>query len=386
MEFKKAQQEPIADYSQDSLYKNNVSHTVRILVLVVFVVSVVFPMHANASIFAQIASLFSGDAKAETINNGQNSQTAPVLEAKIVTNSKDENSDIPLKMNSDDVLMPEVGALGTALDIEDYPEEDEINVYITKRGDTLSNIAKMYKVSVNTIVWANDGLDPKKPLKEGTSLLIMPISGVSHTVIRGDTLNKIAKKYSADANEIARFNGVTDETISVGDTIIVPNGELATPKKTNNIAKRATNTIGNLKVYAGNGKGTSRYISGYDGPSQGGYYRKPVLCIITQGLHGKNGIDMGCKVGTPVAAAAPGTVIAARGGWNGGYGNMIIISHPNGTQTLYGHLSKINVTTGQDVGDGEIIGATGNSGQSTGPHLHFEVRGARNCYVDGSCR
>jgi murein DD-endopeptidase MepM/ murein hydrolase activator NlpD len=388
MEFKKAQQESIADYSQDSSHKDPIYNSTKILVLVIFVFSVMFPMHANASIFAQIADFFSGDAKAETVNNGQNSQTAPVLEARLSTNPKNTTIETPLKMNIDDVLMPEVGALGTALDIEDYPEEDEINVYITKKGDTLSNIAKMYNVSVNTIVWANDGLDPKKALKEGTSLLIMPISGVSHTITKGDTLNKIAKKYSADADEIARFNGVTDETLAIGDVIVVPNGELAAPKKTVNttISKKATNAINNLRVYAGNGKGTSRYISGYDGPSQGGYYRKPVNCVITQGLHGKNGIDIGCKVGTPVSAAANGTVIAARGGWNGGYGNMIIISHPNGTQTLYGHLSRINVTTGQDVSDGEIIGATGNSGQSTGPHLHFEVRGARNCYVDGSCR
>jgi murein DD-endopeptidase MepM/ murein hydrolase activator NlpD len=388
MEFKSNKQEPIAGYPQGSLNSTSISTMTKMLVLVAFVFSISIPMHANAGIFSQIADFFSGDAKADTIDNGQNSQTAPVLEAKLSTNPKDTVTDSPLKMNEDDVLMPEVGALGTALDVEDYPEEDEINVYITKKGDTLSKIAQMYKVSVNTIVWANDGLDPKKALKEGTSLLIMPISGVSHTVAKGDTLNKIAKKYAADADEIARFNGVTDETLAVGDIIVVPNGELAIPKKatSTSIAKKATNVINNLKVYAGNGKGTSRYIAGYDGPSQGGYYRKPVYCVTTQGLHGKNGIDLGCKVGTPVAAAASGTVIAARGGWNGGYGNMIIISHPNGTQTLYGHLSRINVTTGQDVGDGEIIGATGNSGQSTGPHLHFEVRGARNCYVDGSCR
>lgn len=386
MELNSKQCEPLAARPQSSLNKTSLFLS-KTIVLALLLVIVSAPKPAHAGILSQIADFFSGDAKADTIDNDRNSQTAPVLEAKLSPNPREKTPESVIAMSTDNVLVSEVGALGTALDVEDYPEEDEINVYITKKGDTLSKIAQMYKVSVNTIVWANDGLDPKKALKEGTSLLIMPISGVNHTIKKGDTLSKIAKKYNADADEIARFNGVTDETLAVGEEIIVPDGEIAiakttTPKKT----KTISNITNSLKVFAGNGKGTSKYLAGYDGPSQGGYYRKPVYCVITQGLHGKNGIDMGCPIGTPVAAAAEGTVISAKSGWNGGYGNIIIISHPNGTQTLYGHLSKIHVSSGQNVADGEIIGTTGNSGQSTGPHIHFEVRGARNCFVDGSCR
>ncbi len=385
MELNSKQCEPLAARPQSSLNKTSLFLS-KIIVLAFLLVIVSIPKPANAGILSQIAEFFSGDAKADTLDNGQNSQTTPVLEAKLSPNPTEKLPETMIAMSEDDILISEVGALGTALDVADYPEEDEINVYITKKGDTLSKIAQMYKVSVNTIVWANDGLDPKKALKEGTSLLIMPISGVNHTIKKGDTLTKIAKKYNADADEIARFNGVTDETLAIGEEIIVPNGEIAIAKTTTTKKTTISSITSGIKIFAGNGKGTSKYLAGYDGPSQGGYYRKPVHCIITQGLHGKNGIDMGCPMGTPVAAAAEGTVISAKMGWNGGYGNIIIISHPNGTQTLYGHLSRINVSSGQNVADGEIIGTTGNSGQSTGPHIHFEVRGARNCYVDNSCR
>jgi murein DD-endopeptidase MepM/ murein hydrolase activator NlpD len=382
MELKQKQRDALVVWLQRSLNKG--FYTISAMSFVaVLLLSFSIPQTTNAGIFSKI---FSSDAKADTIASDNNSQTAPVLEAQINPNGINGKTQEKISMGENNVLVGEVGSLGTALDVEDYPAEDEISVYTTKNGDTLAKIAKMYNVSVNTIVWANDGLDPKKALKEGTSLLIMPINGVSHTIKKGDTLNKIAKKYSADADEIARFNGVTDETLIVGEIIIVPNGEISVAKSTTKTTKVTTTVKNGIKVFTGNGKGTSPLISGYGGASVGSYFRRPVNCIITQGLHGKNGIDIGCPIGTPVAAAADGTVIAAKSGWNGGYGNMVIISHPNGTQTVYGHLSKIDVTTGQNVNDGQIIGKTGNSGQSTGPHLHFEIRGARQCYVDSSCR
>ena len=84
----------------------------------------------------------------------------------------------------------------------------------------------------------------------------------------------------------------------------------------------------------------------------------------------------------PVRAAAAGTVIVASGagGWGGGYGKYIVIKHSNGVQTLYGHLSQVTVSVGETVTSGENIGKCGNTGKSTGPHLHFEVRGAKNSF------
>ena len=101
--------------------------------------------------------------------------------------------------------------------------------------------------------------------------------------------------------------------------------------------------------------------------------------IKTQGVHGYNAIDLAAAVGTAIKAAGSGEVIVSKSsGWNGGYGNYIVIRHANGVQTLYAHLSRNDVGVGASVSVGQVIGGMGNTGRSTGSHLHFEVRGARN--------
>jgi murein DD-endopeptidase MepM/ murein hydrolase activator NlpD len=101
--------------------------------------------------------------------------------------------------------------------------------------------------------------------------------------------------------------------------------------------------------------------------------------VRTQGIHGYNAVDLANKIGTPVMAAADGTVTVAKmGGWNSGYGNYVVISHANGTQTLYAHAESLNVTMGQTVSQGDVIAYIGITGKTTGPHVHFEVRGAKN--------
>ncbi|MDB5266760.1 MAG: putative rane bound lytic murein transglycosylase [Parcubacteria group bacterium] len=232
----------------------------------------------------------------------------------------------------------------------------QISVYIVRKGDTLPAIAKMFGVTTNTIAWANDLKGGT--IKEGQELIILPISGVRHTVKSGDTLQSIAKKYNADLQDILAFNDTAIGTKLVpGDVIIVPDGEIAAPS-----AGSTVKPIG----------------SSY--PSYAGYYMRPIVGgRKTQGIHGHNGVDLGAPNGTPILAAANGSVIISRtGGYNGGYGTYVVISHPNGTQTLYAHMSSNNVSVGQYVSQGQVIGAVGNTGKSTGSHLHFEVRGAKN--------
>ena len=93
-----------------------------------------------------------------------------------------------------------------------------------------------------------------------------------------------------------------------------------------------------------------------------------------------NGVDLGASVGEPILAAADGQVIISRMGWNGGYGNYVVIQHDNGTQTVYGHASKLIATEGQMVKQGQTIALVGSTGMSTGPHLHVEVRGGKNTF------
>ena len=108
---------------------------------------------------------------------------------------------------------------------------------------------------------------------------------------------------------------------------------------------------------------------------------------MTQGRHDHYAVDLSCHVqGTPIYAAASGTVLFARYGWNGGYGNLIILQHPNGTKTFYAHIEPngIVVTTGDSVEQGQVIGHVGETGHAFGPHLHFEVRGGGNPGFDYS--
>ena len=111
-----------------------------------------------------------------------------------------------------------------------------------------------------------------------------------------------------------------------------------------------------------------------------GYYLRPIIGgRKTQGIHGYNGVDLAISCGQPVLATAPGQVIISKStGWNTGYGKYTAISHPNNTQSLYAHMSKVFVEVGQAVTQGDAIGLIGSTGRSTGCHVHFEIRGARN--------
>ena len=233
----------------------------------------------------------------------------------------------------------------------------QISVYIVRTGDTLNEIAEMFGVSANTIIWANDIRGTS--IKVGQELVILPISGVRHVVKSGDTLKSVATKYKADLNDVLLYNGLAiGDKIKSGDVIIIPDGVISATQ------------VSSVK----NSAGAQTY------PVYSGYYIRPIVGgRKTQGIHGNNGVDLAAPTGTPILAAADGRVIVSRaGGYNGGYGSYLVISHPNGTQTLYAHLSQNSVFVGQSVAQGQIIGAVGNTGKSTGSHLHFEIRGAKN--------
>ena len=238
---------------------------------------------------------------------------------------------------------------------------NQIARYVVRSGDTLSSIARMFGVSVNTVRWSND-VNSSSIIRVGQELLILPIDGVRHTVKNGDTIASIAKKFKGDVKEIQNFNDLkVGEVLVVGEVVVIPDGVIVT-------------SPANLTRITGKNR-----ITKHGGPSIDGYYLRPVSGPKTQSSHGNNGVDMGSPTGTSVLASAGGEVLIARGlGWNGGYGQMIVIAHPNDTQTLYAHLSQVDVVPGEFVIKGERIGAVGNTGRSTGPHLHFEVRGAQN--------
>ncbi len=248
-----------------------------------------------------------------------------------------------------------------------------ISSYVVREGDTVSSIAQMFGVSANTVMWAN-GISRATALSVGQHLIILPVTGISYTIQKGDTIKGIASKYGADLIEILHYNDITlNSTLVIGQKIIIPDAEQSAPAPA--LTSVARGYVRDNRAHDTNG------------PDLGSYFIRPCdisACIKSQGLHGHNGVDLADahhQVGQNIYASAGGTVILSKmGGWNGGYGNYIIISHNNGTQTVYGHLANTTVIAGQRVDRGHVIGHMGNSGNSTGPHLHFEVRGAKNSF------
>jgi len=273
------------------------------------------------------------------------------------------------------------------------------NLYIVRQGDTISEISESFGVSANTIRWANNL--GKKNIKIGQQLIILPVTGVIHTVKKGDTVSKIAQTYNGDVEEILAYNLISENELVVGEDITVPGGEIKAVATSRVITTGARSTgavtisggklktvrspSGLLEVTTGitytwaNGVRTSK-LRGVGGPSYSNYYIRPINGYgKSRGLHGFNSVDFSAPKGTPILAAASGKVLISKGsGWNGGYGKYIAIEHSNGTQTLYAHQSSVLVSKGQNVVQGQVIGYVGSTGNSSGNHLHFEVRGAKN--------
>jgi LysM repeat protein len=362
------------------------------------------PTQARAGFFSFVL----GDkAQADTVGAGgpqSNSQTVGLLQANVSSasilrdkNSKNDKKDpkkdvstvdpnADVSIVSDNAILPATGpTMGVSDNIDASSADDQTtSVYVVRKGDSIAQIAKMFDVSVNTILLANDMKKGDK-LTEGQVLLILPVSGQEHTVTKGQTLQSIAKLYKVDVGDIAFYNGIPqDAQLSVGDVLTIPGAD--------NMADE-----GGDKPAPNLGTSVSRDLNYYiTHPLQNlvGYFINPLPTgHKTQGLHGPGhrGIDIGAPTGTPIYASASGDVLIVKTGCRvgrrscgGGYGNMAIVAHPNGTKTLYAHMSKVAISNSDSVTQGQVIGYVGSTGRSTGPHLHFEVFNAKNPGADWS--
>ena len=241
----------------------------------------------------------------------------------------------------------------------------EITEYAVQSGDTLASLADKFGISLETLLWANN-LNKTSKIKPGQTLVILPVTGIIHHVKKGDTIAAIAKTYKSEVGKIIAFNELSEEgDIFIGDILIIPDGIMPpAPKR-----QIATQSSPPDQI-----------------PITSSYFIVPVSSpyLISQGLHWYNAIDFshqGGSCGKPVYAAAGGEVVKAKYGWNAGAGNNISILHPNGVVTVYYHLQTILVKPGQKVLTGEQIGTMGNTGITTGCHLHFSVSGAKNPFA-----
>lgn len=270
----------------------------------------------------------------------------------------DAASQMPPPLYEADAILAQGAAVLTASTIS---PGGEVQSYTVAAGDTVAGIAQRFNLKPETIFGTN-GLTSKSALKIGQTLKILPVDGLLHRVRPGETVGAIAMQYSAGLDKVLAFNGLTEEGFIVdGQVLIIPGGKPPAPPR--QLVRRDTGGGVGLVAVAG-------------------YFMRPAVGRLTQGLHAYNAVDIGANCGSPVYAAAAGTVVITDGaGWNGGYGKYVKISHPNGTQTLYTHLSKIMAGLNQVVGQGELIGLVGTTGRSTGCHVHFEVHGAANPFA-----
>jgi murein DD-endopeptidase MepM/ murein hydrolase activator NlpD len=324
---------------------------------------------ANAGLFSLISDMASDEVSAQNKeeNVSINSQNMALLQVSSNPNTDLSDDDSYTPSVSGNAFIADVGPQGTITEIKEDTSTD-ISIYTVREGDSLSRIAELFGVSVNTILWAND-LTRNSSIREGQVLVILPISGIKYNVKKGDTIKSIVSRHKSNLDEVLKYNDITLATsLKVGDVIIIPDAE-PTVVETPKIAK-------NSKL-----SNTTSKVHDADGPFYPGYYIKPIEGgRKSQGLHGYNAVDLAASAGTVIRASAAGKVIASvkNGGWNGGYGNYVIISHSNGTHTLYAHNQKNFVSVGDYVEQGQMIAKVGNTGKSTGPHVHFEIRGAKN--------
>jgi murein DD-endopeptidase MepM/ murein hydrolase activator NlpD len=229
--------------------------------------------------------------------------------------------------------------------------------HTVQAGETVQSIADLYRLNPTTILWSNPKLEEVPDLlRIGQHVVILPVDGVYHTVAEDDTLESIAEKYKV---EVEAITGLSYNDLRPPLFLIQPGMKLILPGGTKPyVPRRVTSYSGPVPT---NARGTGAFVW-------------PVSGSLTQ-LYwwGHRAIDIGAPTGSAVVASDGGYVSFV--GWTDiGYGYLIILDHANGYSSYYAHLSQMYVMVGQQVERGQVIGAVGSTGNSTGPHLHLEIR------------
>ena len=221
--------------------------------------------------------------------------------------------------------------------------------YKVKKGDSVSKIAASFSVSIDAII-ASNNITNARALREGEVLRIPNMDGIPYTVKNGDSLSGLSKKMGVPLEAILDANDLQSDVINNGMNLFIPGARM------NREDLRLA--LGELFIYP---------VKGAKLSSPFGWRNDPISGVRRHHA----ALDLSAPQGTPVKAAMDGKVLAMS--YNGTYGNYIILSHPGGYQTMYAHLHTSLVRKGDQVSQGTQIGTVGNTGYSTGPHLHFAV-------------
>ena len=223
--------------------------------------------------------------------------------------------------------------------------------YTVRSGDTLGGITKRFGLTnLSTLIDVN-GITNARSLHEGQKLRIPSVDGLMYTVSKGNSLTGLSAKFNVPLEDLLDVNDLASQTLTVGQQLFIPGAKMD--------AAKLHEVLGDLFKIP--------ITAAYRISSKFGWRPDPFTGV--RSYH--TGIDLACPEGTPIRAAMNGTVAFV--GWSNVFGNYIIINHPNGYQTLYGHLSASRVKKGQSVTQATVIGLVGSTGYSTGAHLHFTV-------------
>ncbi len=222
---------------------------------------------------------------------------------------------------------------------------DQIKEHQVKRGENLWFIAEIYNIDVDTIVGSND-ITNKNRIKEGEILVILPVKGILYKINPGESIWTISRQFGLTMDSIIEANTISNpDLVKPGKLLLLPG------------AKPEFGLNENINSNFIRPVSSEARISSYYGMRWGRMHE---------------GIDFAVITGTPVKASQGGMVIYS--GWASGYGNTVVVEHRKGVRTLYAHNSSTTVYGGKWVEQGQVIAYSGNTGRSTGPHLHFEIQ------------
>lgn len=242
--------------------------------------------------------------------------------------------------------------------VQSVPSDSKMTLYSVRKGDTLWDISRKYNVDLKTLQIINN-LDSRAVLAVGQVIEIPYNRSRVHTIAAGDTLWDIASKYDTSIEEVLRLNGgVNPKNLKIGQKLVIPGSTGSVAVASTQASRGYSLSEAVIMAWPAVGQITSPY-----GWRASGYH---------------HGIDIAGDTGTTIKAAAAGKVTFA--GYKAVYGKMIIISHPDGKETVYAHAQKLLVGKGEYVVRGQPIATIGLTGRTTGPHVHFEVR------VDGKAQ
>ncbi|MDR1956614.1 MAG: M23 family metallopeptidase [Treponema sp.] len=220
--------------------------------------------------------------------------------------------------------------------------------YKVKKGDSVSKIAANNALSIDAII-ASNYISNAQVLREGEVLRIPNMDGIPYTVKPGDSLSKISSAMGVPLEVILDANDIQSETLKAGKVLFIPGAKMR--------GEDLKLVLGNTFIYPIRGRLTSPF----------GWRNDPISGV--RRYHAA--LDLAAAMGTPIKAAMDGRISSV--GLNSVYGKYIIISHANGYQTMYAHMSATSVSQGSMVSQGAKIGEVGSTGYSTGPHLHFAI-------------